>query len=166
MGLDQSQRLYYTLSLRKSVVEWLNWFWHNVSCFCIILVLLSRQHLPHSQINKYIYSDLRSADSSNEFWPYVAFTGFSLLCLCVIVSQLFDKHLYMTSWLNYRNHSTYTYLPQNRLYCAKLGILHYLSRSPNTSTSGRCHNNHHNNILKCMISVIILTGKMSYWFCL
>ena len=124
---------------------------------CPILFLSYHTH-------RQIHSDLRSADSSNEFWPYVAITGFSLLC--VIVSQQFDKHIYMTSCLNEHNHSTYTHLPQNRLYCAKDGILHYLSRSPNTSTSGRCHNNHHNNILKCMISVIIITGKMSNCFCL
>ena len=30
-----------------------------------------------------------------------------------------------------------------------------------TSTSRRCHGNHHNNGLKCLIPVIILTGKAS-----
>ena len=40
----------------------------------------------------------------------VAFTRFSLQC--VIVSQQFHKHLYMTSCLNEQNHSTYTHLHQ------------------------------------------------------
>ena len=55
---------------------------------------------------------------------------------------------------------------QNRLYCAKNGTFHYYSRSPNTSTSWRCHGNHHNNRLKVMISVSIVTGKVFHCFCL
>ena len=52
------------------------------------------------------------------------------------------------------------------LCCRKVGVHNYLSRSPNTSTSRQCHGNHHNNRLKCMISVTILTGKVSHCFCL
>ncbi|KAK2186165.1 hypothetical protein NP493_212g05001 [Ridgeia piscesae] len=54
----------------------------------------------------------------------------------------------------------------NRLYCAKNGTLHYKSRSPNKSSSRRCHGNHHNNRLKFMISVIIVTDKVFHCFCL
>ena len=50
--------------------------------------------------------------------------------LNVLVSQQFDKHLYLTSYLNVHNHKTCIHLPQNRLYCAKDGISHYLSRLP------------------------------------
>ena len=82
--------------------------------------------------------------------------------LYVVVSQQFDKHLYLTSCLNTHNHNTYTHLPQNMLYCAKDGIPHYLSRSPLTTTSRRRHGNHHNNRLKCIISVIILFRHHSY----
>ena len=51
------------------------------------------------------------------------------------------------------------HLPQNRLYCMKNFILHYLSRSLNTNISRRCHGNHRNNRVK-LIAVIILTGKV------
>ena len=82
--------------------------------------------------------------------------------LYVVVSQ----HLYLISCLNAHNHNTCIHLPQNRLYSAKYGILNFLSRSPNTSTSRWCHGNHHNNQLKFMISVIIVTGKVFHCFCL
>ena len=45
--------------------------------------------------------------------------------LYVVVSQQFDNHLYLTSCLNARNHNTYIHLPQNWVYGAKGGILHY-----------------------------------------
>ena len=42
--------------------------------------------------------------------------------LYVVVSQQFDKHLYLTSCLNTHNHNTCIYLPQNRSYCVKDGM--------------------------------------------
>ncbi|KAK2168342.1 hypothetical protein NP493_1234g00001 [Ridgeia piscesae] len=39
--------------------------------------------------------------------------------LYVVVSQQFDKHLYLTSCLNARRHNTCIHLPPNRVYCAK-----------------------------------------------
>ena len=67
--------------------------------------------------------------------------------LYIVVSQQFDMQSYQTSCLNAHNHNTCTHLPPTRLYCPKDGILHYLSRSVNTSTSRQCHGNHHNNRL-------------------
>ena len=45
--------------------------------------------------------------------------------LYVVVSQQFDKQLYLTSCLNAHNHNTSIHLPQNRFYCAKDSILYY-----------------------------------------
>ena len=77
----------------------------------------------------------------------------------IVVSQQFDKHLYLTSCLNAQNHNTCTHLLQNRLYSAKDEILLHLSRSINRSTSHGCHGNHHNNLLNCMISGSVSLSK-------
>ena len=39
--------------------------------------------------------------------------------LYVVVSQQFDKHLYLTSYINARNHNTCIHLAQNMVNCAK-----------------------------------------------
>ena len=46
--------------------------------------------------------DLRSADNRHEFKPHVSFTGFAFY---IAVRCGFDKHLYLTSCLNARNHN-------------------------------------------------------------
>ena len=70
----------------------------------------------------------------------------------------FDKNLYLTSCLNAHNHNTCIRLLQTR-FTARKRILHYFSRSPNTSTCCYCHSNHNNNRLKFMISVILSPAK-------
>ena len=54
-------------------------------------------------------------------------------------------------------HTFVTHLHQNRLYSAKGGILHYLSRLPNCQTSSRrCHGSHCNNPLRWWFSWSLL----------
>ena len=77
--------------------------------------------LPLSQT----HSDLRSAESIHGVRPYVSLRDLHFTLLYVVVSQQCDKHLYMTSCPNARNHNTCIHLPQNRVYGAKDGILHY-----------------------------------------
>ena len=75
--------------------------------------------LPLSQT----HSDLRSAESIHDFRPYVSLTGFAFLnvvrCGFTTVSQ---KHLYLISCENARNHNACIHLLKNR---DKDGILHY-----------------------------------------
>ena len=84
--------------------------------------------------------------------------------LYVVVSQMFIKQLYLRRCLNGLNHNTCTHFPQNS--CAKDGIFRYLSRSQNRRPCRRCHDNHNNNRLKCLISMVILTSNVSHCFCL
>ena len=91
----------------------------------LILSLPQTQTVSHKH-----YSDLSSADSIYDFRPYVQFYGICiyilLTLLYIVVSQQFDKHLYLTSCLNAHNHNICTHFPQNRLYCAKGGIFHHI----------------------------------------
>ena len=60
-----------------------------------------------------------------------------------MVSQQFDKYLYLSTCLNTHNHNTCTHLLQNRLYCKKDGILYSICQDLLTQKNGlpapKCH---------------------------
>ena len=86
---------------------------------------------------------LQKIETPLNFRSYVSFTG---LAFYIAVRCGFDKHLCLRSCLNAHNHNICIRLPQ-------------------TSTSRRCYDNHHNNRLKYMSYVSIVTGKMFHCFC-
>ena len=78
----------------------------------------------------------------------------------------FDKHLYLTSYLNAHNHNTCIRLPQTGCTPRKIALFIIIEdrqtqqvlASDAMPMAG--HGNHHNNRLKFMISVIIVTGLL------
>ena len=102
---------------------------------------------------------------TNDFSPYVSFTGFAFY---IAVRCSFDKHLYLTSCLKPHYHNTCIRLSQTGYAARKMALL-IISQDRQTqltSTCRYCHGNHHNYRLKLMISVIIVTGKVFHCFCL
>ena len=65
------------------------------------------------------HSDLRSADNRHDVRPYLCFTGFGFY---IAIRCGFDKHLYLTRFLNAHNHNTCVRLPQTGYTARKLAL--------------------------------------------
>jgi len=87
----------------------------------------------------------------------VSFTGFAFY---IAVRGGFDKHLYLTSCLNAHNHYSCIRLPQTGCIARKIALF-VISQDRQTQVQAG-----HNNRLKYMISVSIVTGKVFHCFCL
>ena len=75
--------------------------------------------LPHYHTHSYLHS----ADNRHDVRPYVSFTGFAFYMGWVIAVRCgFEKHLYLTSWLNAHNHNTCIRLPQTGCTARKLAF--------------------------------------------
>ena len=96
----------------------------------------------------------------------MSFTG---VAFYIAVRCGFDNHLYLTSCLNAHNHNTCIRLPQTGCTARKMALF-VISQDRQTQVLAANHNvvahngNLHNNLLKFMISVIVVTGKVFHFF--
>ena len=74
-----------------------------------------------SFVISFVRSFILSFVYSVVFTPYMSFTGFAFY---IAVRCCFDKHLYLTSCLNARNHNTWIRLPQTG--CTARKMAHFI----------------------------------------